>query len=440
MFKFKLKRFVKISFIICSILIIKISFFHFDLLCNDYNYDYQIKLKNVNIINSQNTSYSVAKWRNLICNTFSIYSSFIIDKQIVTIGFMQVHQYKYCKFVCHFNQRLIQAQVEILTESSYKKYSSIKIKCHLNEEALINAHTKKLFVQIKMHNQDNINCQSDLIKIERIYNTKQRLPNSSKNLTVCVRPLFGPFTAITSLLEFIAFYKANHVNKFVFYNLSTSSQVDSLLSSMKSFVDVLQFDLPIKTKDIHVEGQIAAMADCLLRNANDFVIFVDIDEFIVTFHHENLKTFIQSKINDSIGSFIFSNTFFCSQFNKEQRNVFPRILHHKMRQTSECPRNERTKLVIVKPLAVMSQGVHVVWKWNNLYGDLVNVYVDRNEAMLFHYRSCCSIWQTLYKWNDNIRLLFKIYYDFTIADNRMNKFANEIFAFFHRYIQVSFYN
>ena len=205
---------------------------------------------------------------------------------------------------------------------------------------------------------------------------------------------------------------------------------------MKPFVHVLQFSLPIKSQDIHAEGQIAAMTHCLLRNANDFVIFVDVDEFIITFHHENLKTFIYSKINDSIGSFIFSNTLFCNQFNKEQRDAFPRILHHKIRQTSEWTKNEKTKSVIVKPLAVMSQGVHVVLKWNNLYGDLVNVYVNRSEAMLFHYRSCCSVWQTLYKWNDDIRLLFKIIYDNTITDNRMNKFAHQIFAFFHQYIEV----
>ena len=43
-----------------------ISFFHFDLLCNDYDYDDEIKLKNVNIINGQDRSYYVAKWRNLI--------------------------------------------------------------------------------------------------------------------------------------------------------------------------------------------------------------------------------------------------------------------------------------------------------------------------------------------------------------------------------------
>ena len=378
----------------------------------------------------------MAKWTNLICNTFSIYSSFLIDNQIVTIGLMQADQYNYNKFVCHFNGQLIQAQFEILTESSYKKYSSIKIRCHLNKEDLINVNTKKLFVQIKMYSEEHIKCQSNLIEIERIYDTKQRLPNSGKNLTICVRPLFGPFTATSSLLEFIAFYRANLVNKFVIYNLSISSQIQLLLSSMEPFVEVIQFDLPIQSKDIHAEGQIASMTDCLLRNANDHIIFVDIDEFIMTFQHENLKTFIQSNINDSIGSFIFPNCFFCNEFNNKQGNSFPRILNYKIRQTLEWPINQRSKSVIIKPLAVVEQGVHVVWKWNNslVYGDLVNVYVDRNEAMLFHYRSCCRIWQRFYQLF-GIKFFFKTYNDNTITDNSMDKFASEIFTFIHQYIE-----
>lgn len=441
-FKLKLKRFVKISAVlIWFLLILKFLVFYFDLSCHDYNYDHDIKLKNVNLIKSQNDldNYSVAKWTKLICDTFSIYSSFLIDNQIVTIGLMQADKYDKRKFACQFKGHLVEAKVEILTESWENKYSSVKIKCYLNEDVMVDVKKKfnlqKLFVQIQMFVDDDINCQSKFIHIERVYNTKQKL-TKSKNLTVCVRPLFGPFTATSSLLEFIAFYRANLVSKFIIYNLSISSQIQLLLSSMEQFVDVMQFDLPIRSKDIHAEGQIASMTDCLLRNANDHIIFVDIDEFIMTFQHENLKTFIQSNINDSIGSFIFPNCFFCNEFNNKQGNSFPRILNYKIRQTLEWPINQRSKSVIVKPLAVVEQGVHVVWKWNNslVYGDLVNVYVDRNESMLFHYRSCCRIWQ---RFNQlfGIKFFFKTYNDNTITDNSMDKFASEIFAFIHQYIE-----
>ena len=199
------------------------------------------------------------------------------------------------------------------------------------------------------------------------------------------------------------------------------------------FVDLLQFSLPIKSNHIHAEGQIAAQADCLLRNANDYIIFVDVDEFIMKFHHENLKTFIQSKINDSIGSFVFPNTFFCNEFDR--RNKFPRILNHKIRETYLWPSNVRSKYVIVKPLAAVEQGIHEVRKWKISFGHrLVNVYVNRSEAMLFHYRSCCSIWEDTFALS-NFKSVKENYNYNTITDNNMDKFARELFNFFHIYIQ-----
>lgn len=437
-FRIKLKRLVKIA-LITSIIIVVFICVHYDLLCYDLIYEPEIKLKNLNPVLKQN-DYSLAQWSPLICNTFAIYSSFLIDHQIVTIGLLQLDKSAKVKFECRFKGQIFNAEIEILPDHRYKKYSAIKIKCNLKQSENLffdEFYPKNLSVQIKMHNKDDVNCDSNLIPIERVYNTLKLI--EPKNLTVCVRPFFGPFKAIASLLEFIAFYRVNLVNKFVFYNYSSSLQVKSLLSSMP-FVHVNQFDIPINTNEINIGGQHIQIADCLLRNANDYVIIVDVDEFIITFQHENLKSFILLNINKSIGSFIFANTFFCNGFNQRQRNVFPRILNHDIRQTSEWPIGEASKYIVIKPLSVASQGVHVITRWNNSNSQnsndqLVNVFVNRNEAMMFHYRSCCSYWKTYYKITEEIRILYKVSYDYTIVDNRMNKFAHQILNFLNYYIE-----
>lgn len=436
-FKLKLKRLVKTSLII-SIITVTFTCVHYDLLCDDFNYEPEIKLKNLNPVLKQN-DYSLAQWSPLICNTFAIYSSFLIDHQIVTIGLLQIDKSAKVKFQCHFKGQIFNAEIEILTDHKNKKYSAFKIKCNLkqNHNLFFDLfYSKNLSVQIQMYDKD-VNCNSNLIPIERVYNTKKLI--QSKNLTVCVRPFFGPFQAIASLIEFIAFYRVNLVNKFVFYNSSSSLQVKSLLSSMP-FVNVIQFDIPININEINIGGQHIQMADCLLRNANDYLIFVDVDEFIMTFQHENLKSFVQSNINKSIGSFIFANSLLCNGFNHRQRNVFPRILNHNIRQTSEWPIGEGSKYVIIKPLAVASQGVHSILRWNNSNhqnsnDQLVSIFVNRNEAMLFHYRSCCSYWKTYYQITDEVRILYKVSYDYKTIDNRMNKFNHQILNFLNYYIE-----
>ncbi len=257
----------------------------------------------------------------------------------------------------------------------------------------------------------------------------------NQELVVCIRPLYGPFSSLSSILEFIAYYRANGINKFIFYDLSITSIIRSLLESMP-FVELLPFHLPIDSIDIHAEGQIVAINDCLLRSSPNTVILVDIDELIITKKFRDIKTYVDFKIkNESTGALVIPNVMVCDQF-ETNKNVeqFPRIFYALERQTFKWQHRDRSKLIILKPLSVAELGIHTIWLWNNNSG-VYSENVDESEAMLFHYRSCCMVWQPFYTNSfTGIRLFFLAYNDKTVIDKSVLKFKNKIISFLKEYI------
>jgi hypothetical protein len=170
-------------------------------------------------------------------------------------------------------------------------------------------------------------------KNETVFKTKDKNQESIQEIVVCVRPLFGPFSSLSSILEFIAYYRANGIHRIIFYDLSITSTIKSLLESM-SFVQLLPFDLPIDSNDIHAEGQIAAINDCLLRSSPNTVILVDIDELIVTKTYSDLKTFVNFKLkNESVGALVIPNVMHQYHINTNV-DKFPKILYSIVRQTT----------------------------------------------------------------------------------------------------------
>ncbi len=83
-------------------------------------------------------------------------------------------------------------------------------------------------------------------------------------------------------------------------------------------------------------------------------------------------------------------------------------------------------MIVLKILSVAELGIHSVWLWINNSG-VNSVNVDEREAILFHYRSCCRVWQTL---NRNsflgIGLHFRTNYDFVSINRRVLRFKTKI--------------
>jgi hypothetical protein len=318
--------------VIISILIPIIVFF--DITCVSHSYEPNLSLKS-SLVKSK-TPEPYPDWTDIIDDTISLYSAFYYKNNIKIIALLRYYRTGIQLF-CHLsnaNSSLkTDAFYEILPENyvNYYKYISVKIICP-------NVWFKNnLKVKISIKNNKNLK-ETSFIPVVNIDENEKILKNNQRNqeLVVCIRPLYGPFSSLSSILEFIAYYSANGINKFIFYDLSITPTMRSLLESMP-FVELLPFHLPIDSNDIHAEGQIAAINDCLLRSSPNTVILVDIDELIVTKTYSDIKTYVDFKLkNESIGALVIPNVMLCNQY-QINRNVkqFPKIPYSIVRQTTK---------------------------------------------------------------------------------------------------------
>ncbi len=433
----KVKRCILFTTVIVIISILIPIIVFFDITCVSHSYEPNLSLKS-SLVKSK-TPEPYPDWTDIIDDTISLYSAFYYNNNIKIIALLRNYRTGIQLF-CHLsntNSSLkTDAFYEILPESyvNYYKYIAVKIICP-------NVWFKNnLKVKISIKNNKNLKETSfipvvNIEENEKVLKTYERNQKVDQEIVVCVRPLYGPFSSFSSILEFIAYYRANGINKFIFYDLSITPKMRSLLESMP-FVELLPFHLPINSNDIHAEGQISAINDCLLRSSPNTVILVDIDELIITKSFRDIKTYVDFKLkNELTGALVIPNVMVCDQF-ETNRNVeqFPRIFYALERQTFKWQHRDRSKLIILKPLSVAQLGIHTIWLWNNNSG-VYSENVDESEAMLFHYRSCCMVWQPFYTNSfTGIRLFFLAYNDKTVIDKSVLKFKNEIISFLKKYV------
>lgn len=305
-----------------------------------------------------------------------------------------------------------------------------------------------------------------------------------KSLAICVRPLFGPFDDLGKLIQFISYYHMMGITQFNFYSLSISPQVRKYLMGLNArresriggtlprFI-IHDWNLPTgNTSELWDYGTLAALNDCLLSNINQhFVIFVDIDEFIVpqqnrVTHAQNgdgyetknpsLWEIIDAYNRTGTFQYLVRNTFFCKEFcNKAQpkgtkkltppsdKELPPEIIHFPENSTSESLKlpifecTIRTKRIwhpalrtkfIVNPRQVLAVGHHLVTKYINKKTDFrftpgYSVQVNPNVAIMYHYRECASISSKKHPVLDRIRE----------EDRTMLRFQGKVLDHMHKY-------
>lgn len=236
---------------------------------------------------------------------------------------------------------------------------------------------------------------------------------------------------MTAVLEFVAYYQANRIDRVVFYDQDTkNADVIKLINSIP-FAILVNFTLPINAKKIHANGQVAAQQDCLLRNIFKTIIFVDVDEFIVTRAEPDLKSYIWRKSHDSsLAAVVVPNVFVCNQYEPLQPR-FPAILDKTRRQTFRWFYGDRCKMILLRPARVERLGIHIVWRLEDTYQHLF----DEEGLMLFHYRSCCFVWQrfaTLLGFG----LYFKTKHDQTVEDQSIRRYKDDIMQFVRAYVDL----
>jgi hypothetical protein len=96
--------------------------------------------------------------------------------------------------------------------------------------------------------------------------------------------MFSAYPTITSLIEFIAYYRIHGFDRIEFYNFDLSKNLLNLIkNNFNDFAAVHQFKYPFERTLIHAEGQLAAMHDCHYRFHDEVILYADVDEFIVPF-------------------------------------------------------------------------------------------------------------------------------------------------------------
>ncbi len=123
--------------------------------------------------------------------------------------------------------------------------------------------------------------------------------DNTVTFTVCMSVLHSNHSDYQQLVETIEMNRLFGAERFVFYNMSSSSDVQLVLDSYSrdGILDVIPWhSLPMSSRDenkldgglapleVHYFGQVAALNDCLYRNMrrSTFVLVSDADELVVS--------------------------------------------------------------------------------------------------------------------------------------------------------------
>ena len=470
---------------------------------NDFNYNLSLKLFNKrdnnvikDLINNNGVETSFV---NISDNIF-IYSAFeTTNNIIVLIGFAKKYKpideyfdnkksYKVKDlYICGFGPKIFvksEAVVEYLPESHAYNYSAIKVQCKRPQlfDQNLSINRVKLIEKPKLLDKtfpNNKPIESDFVfivnnnkKYKFIYNNNSnheldnsqesnggtgshRTPRPSsaspKELVVCVRPLFGNISAI-NLLEFIAYYRLNGINRLVFYNSintrNTTNQMNQLfdlLSSIES-VEVMPFILPNNEKSrpiIHANGQLTAIHDCLYRFSNYIQIHVDFDEYLMPFNNKSIKDYLLSQEISQSTALVVQTVVFCKEFNEQlAKRPDPMLIANFNRQKTVWPHEIRSKVIIIRAELIAQMGIHNIWQLSPFYRQQKShpiLYSSPNQILLYHYRKCCNIIQPYFE-NRIVSELTNIYFqtinDYIVRDEYMKPFVNRVKQFIDKYIEV----
>ncbi|XP_059159317.1 beta-1,4-galactosyltransferase galt-1-like [Physella acuta] len=220
--------------------------------------------------------------------------------------------------------------------------------------------------------------------------------------TVCVTPLNFRYSRAYELVEMVEMNKLLGAQRVVFYNHSTGANVDKVLDYyiQRGDIEVLPWHLPLKTEtwppsgdpDVHYFAQLASLNDCLYRyrNQSRYIVYTDIDEFIVPRNRDNWHELVQDFIQKHPA--MCSLTAMCTFYRKEWPKIAAGfespakqfksvVLTHTLREKTILPYGSRSKY-IVAPHQVGVVGVHQVW---SCLGE--EVRLSQDDALLHHYRT-----------------------------------------------------
>ena len=237
------------------------------------------------------------------------------------------------------------------------------------------------------------------------------------NLTICTTPMFYKYDNVAQLVELIEVNRMFGVDRFVFYNLSISKNMDMYLRHYMSTgsVDVIQWHLPRGNPansygGVYYFAQVAAYTDCLLRSLgkSTYISFTDLDEIIVPRAPGNINNLLDKYKYGLAGkcSILIRNSFFRtdwpsdpeSESNPTVRGYQINTLLKTRRENKIWNSGMRSKY-IAKVSRLGLPGIHFPMhcgksgRW---------VVADTKDALLHHYRA----WDNTTVHNDAVKDTF----------------------------------
>ncbi|KAK6175656.1 hypothetical protein SNE40_014064 [Patella caerulea] len=225
--------------------------------------------------------------------------------------------------------------------------------------------------------------------------------NIKRNFTRCIPVLydFHDKMALIQMLETDILFGMEHF--IIYYNNDhNQSTVDDVLEfyQRKGVLELIKWDLPVKTKDIHYHGQIANMHDCLYRSMHrsTYVLFADVDEVVISPVFKSWGGLTNNCLKLNCAALQFQNAFFPVVFKSTNKNFsgmvdavkYNMTFFLKTTHTKIHSHGDRSKL-LVKPESIYFLFIHSVVKYYSKESQTCKV--KHKDAMLHHYRKKLAI-------------------------------------------------
>ncbi|KAK7070080.1 hypothetical protein SK128_023225, partial [Halocaridina rubra] len=272
-------------------------------------------------------------------------------------------------------------------------------------------------------------------KLIYVTDTSEREDHVKRNNSsaVCVRALFGPYSDVRGMVQFIAYYSTvMKVSHFYFYDLAIGHDVYKLLNILKAAdltIDILSWNLPTSEwGELWDIGALTAMNDCVYRSTgkHSHVALVDLDEFIVprtsvSGFGELYQKILQFRRGQYGDAALIPCAFYCfdfkaALFETHRNHSFP-IFDFVHREARLWPMKSRSKMVVA-PESIVSVGHHMVH--NFVRKSLENRGSPKLISVLHHYRRCESLRLGVYATGG------KVLDEDTIKDTSMMKYKRAV--------------
>lgn len=264
---------------------------------------------------------------------------------------------------------------------------------------------------------------------QRALNNDDLSHTNNNSSAVCVRSLFGPYSDLKGITQFISYYSSVlNIRHFYLYDLAIDVMIRDFLVKLRGFgvfVYILPWNVPTSDwEELWDLGSLTALNDCIYRSSglHHHVALVDIDEFIVprtsvTDLAELYQKVLLYKHGTRGDAALIANAFYCYEFhnisssengNKSERSItksltsqHPKILMPQKKNDEDFPmfqltRREvrlwppryRSKMVLM-PEYVLSAGHHMVHHF--LTKHMKNTASPKHVSVLHHYRECAHL-------------------------------------------------